>query len=279
MARSRTVGTGPSPARRRRLLRSWSLGLLPLVVIALVVVGFVIRNGQEPAGIRQDRPGPVLLVAGYGGSTGSLDVLASALRAAGRTVQVVAPVGDNTGDLRAQARILDRNAREAVAAGAPSVDVVGYSAGGVVARIWAAELGGDDVARRVVTLGSPHHGTDVAALAAGLLTGSCPTACRQLVPGSDVLAGLPEAPGGPRWTSIWTTVDDLVIPASSAALRGAVNVELQQVCPDSRVKHGALPRDPLAIGLVERALDGPAPATAPPAADCAALRRAGSAGS
>jgi len=153
--------------------------------------------------------------------------------------------------------------------------VVGYSAGGVVARIWAAELGGAGRARRVITLGSPHHGTDVAGLAAGLLAGACPTACRQLIPGGDVLAGLPETPAGPRWTSIWTADDDLVIPPNSASLRGAVNLELQQICPDSQVKHGGLPRDSLTLGLVERALAGPSPPAAPTAADCAALRRAG----
>jgi triacylglycerol lipase len=262
--------------RRRRLLRIWAIGLLPLVLLAVVATVVLVRNRSGLAEVRQDRPGPVLLVAGYGGSTAALDALGAALRAAGRTVRVVPPVGDNTGDLRVQAQTLERVAQQAIDSGAPSVDVIGYSAGGVVARIWAAELGGAAQARRVVTLGSPHHGTDLAGLAAGLLTGRCPTACRQLAPGTDVLADLPETPAGPRWTSIWTTEDELVIPPTSASLRGAVNIELQQVCADSRVKHGVLPRDPLTIGLVERALAGPVPpAGAPTAADCGPLRQAG----
>lgn len=267
-----------SPSTRRwRLLRTWSLGLLPLVLLAVIVTVVLVRDARESeqSDVRQDQPGTVLLVAGYGGSTGSLESLGTALRAAGRTVQIVPPVGDNTGDLRAQARILESTAQQAIDSGAPSVDVIGYSAGGVVVRIWAAELGGAAIARRVVTLGSPHHGTDVAGLAAGLLASACPTACRQLAPGGDVLAGLPETPPGPGWTSIWTTGDDLVIPPSSASLRGAVNIEVQKICADSQVEHGDLPRDPLTIGLVKRALEGPTPPAAPTPADCDSLRSAG----
>lgn len=257
------------------------MGLLPLLLIGVVVAVVLVRDkvrdnlGHGGADIRQDRPGPVLLVAGYGGSTSSLAALGTALRAAGRTVQLVPPVGDNTGDLRAQAKVLDRTAQRLIDSGAPSVDVIGYSAGGVVARIWAADLDGAAVARRVITLGSPHHGTEIAQLAAGLLTSACPTACRQLAPGGEVLADLSQTPAGPHWTSIWTAADDLVIPPNSASLTGAVNIELQRVCADSQVKHVALPRDSLTIGLVERALAGPKPSGVPPSADCAALRLAG----
>jgi pimeloyl-ACP methyl ester carboxylesterase len=255
-----------------RRARRWTVGLLPLIVVALIVAVTVMRDRlTAPSPANQDRPGPVLLVAGYGGSTRALSVLATLLRERGREVVIVPATGSNTGDLTEQAQTLDRTARQRLAAGAPSVDVVGYSAGGVVARIWAA-AGGADVARRIVTLGSPHHGTDVAGLAAGLAPGSCPAACRQLAPGSAVLATLPQTPAGPIWVSIYTTDDDLVIPPETARLTGAVNVELHGVCADSRVKHADLPRDPLTLGLVERALDGP-PLTAPPAPDrCTGLR-------
>jgi triacylglycerol esterase/lipase EstA (alpha/beta hydrolase family) len=240
-------------------------------VLAAVVTVLRVRDPD----VAQGDPGTVLLVEGYGGSSRSLEVLERRLRAAGRTAEVVPPVGDNTGDLRAQARQLDAAARRAIASGAPSVDVVGYSAGGVVARLWVAELGGDDLARRVVTLGSPHHGTQVAGFAAGLSPGSCPVACQELAPGSDLLRSLPEAPRGPRWTSIWTSDDETVVPPDSARLSGGVSVELQQVCADARVAHGNLPADPLTTGLVKLAL-GVAPLDEVPARSrCAALRAAG----
>jgi triacylglycerol esterase/lipase EstA (alpha/beta hydrolase family) len=253
---------------RRRRLRTWSLGLLPLLALAAVLAGIAVHGRAGGVTSRaSDRPGTVLLVAGYGGSTSALSVLATRLRAVGRTVTIVPPVGDNTGDLRVQARQLQKQALAASSGGTASVDVVGYSAGGVVTRIWAADLGGGALARRIVTLGSPHHGTDVAGLAAGLLSGSCPLACRQLAPDSDVLEGLPEAPAGPAWTSIWTSDDDLVLPPSSAVLRGAVDIELQQLCPASRVDHSGLPRDPFTESLVVRALDGPALTAAPAAGE------------
>jgi len=257
----------------RRVLRVWAIGLAPVAVLVLVAVVVFVRgrwsgpdDGSAPAG-------PVLLVSGYGGSTSSLGVLAGRLRAQGRPVVIVPPVGDNTGDLLDQARALDRVAR---AQHTPGVDVVGYSAGGVVARLWVARLDGGALARRVVTLGSPHHGTDVAGLAAGVLAGGCPTACRQLAPSGPLLGGLPDAPAGARWTSVWSADDGLVTPPDSARLsRPAVDVELQQVCPDARVDHGRLPSDPLSVGIVLRALAGAGPPGPPAAAECAALRAAG----
>jgi triacylglycerol lipase len=249
-----------------RRWRRWAVGLVPLLVVVAAVVVVRQRDGRDVA---QDRPGTVLLVAGYGGSTAALATLRQRLRDAGRRVEIVPPVGDNTGDLAAQAEQLAKAAERAVDDGAPSVDVVGYSAGGVVARIWVAEYGGDDVARRVVTLGSPHHGTQVAALGAGL--GGCPEACRALVPDSDVLRDLPETPSGPRWTSIWTADDETVVPPTSARLQGGLTIELQQVCPTARVGHGDLPRDLLATRLVLLALDTPPLTTAPATAECRRL--------
>lgn len=253
-----------------------------LAVLVLVTGGgwFALRDGAGPAagaasqqGVPQDQPGPVLLVPGYGGGTGGLQVLADRLRAAGRDATVVALPGDGTGDLRAQADVLNSAVQAYLADGAPSVDIVGYSAGGVVARIWAAEHGGGMGARRIVTLGSPHRGTSIASLAAALLPESCPAACRQLVRDSALLTGLPPLAKGPVWTSIWTAQDDVVTPPDSAVLAGALNVRLQDVCPDDAARHGDLPTDPLVDGLVRRAL-GVAPLALPGPGQCGPLRAA-----
>ena len=117
--------------------------------------------------VDQAAPGTVLLVPGYGGNVRDLDALRDLLRSRGRTVVEVQTPGTGTGDLRRQAAALAAAAADAIAAGAPSVDVVGYSAGGIVARVYVAEQGGAAVVRRVVTIGSPHHGTQVALLVNG----------------------------------------------------------------------------------------------------------------
>ena len=258
---------------RRRAAAAASVAL---VVAGLAVAGVVATrpDAPPPVGADQGVPGPVLLVPGYGGSTAALEVLAAALRRAGRDAQVVPAVGDGTGDLGTQAAALRAAADARVVAGAPSVDVVGYSAGGVVARLWATTDDGARRVRRVVTLGSPHHGTQVAALAAAFL-GDCPAACRQLVPGSDLLDALPETAPGPAWTSVWTEADQVVTPPSSARLDGAVNVPLQSVCADASTVHGDLPRDPLVVGLVDAALDGAPLAAAPGPERCTVLRDRG----
>lgn len=267
--------TGLSP--RRRLLLG-VVGLLVAALVAALVLRVAIRPGRSAAAPAQDRPGPVLLVPGYGGSRDALDVLAGRIRATGRPAEVIALPGDGTGDLTLQADVLQAAVVAALAAGAPSVDVVGYSAGGVVARLWVARHDGGHAARRVITLGSPQHGTRLASLGATLGTGVCPQACQQLVPGNALLAGLDRdpLPAGLGWLSLWTANDETVTPPDSARLSGATNIELQSVCGDEVVPHGGLPTDPLVTGIVLRALSA-TPLVAPTAADCAALRREGSA--
>lgn len=263
--------TSLPPVRRRLLLGVVAVLVVALAAALVAVVVVVTRGGDAVVAgpVAQERPGPVLLVPGYGGSTVALEALAGRLRQAGRDATVVRLPGNGTGELAGQADVLDRAARAALAGGAPSVDVVGYSAGGVVARLWVAEEGGAAVARRIVTLGSPHHGTSVAALGASLFPGSCPAACRQLVPSSALLSGInaDETPAGPVWVSVWSTEDQVVTPPDSARLDGALNVPVQEVCPGARPTHAQLPTDPTVQAVVLAALGVDAP-TAPTAATC-----------
>jgi triacylglycerol lipase len=254
------------------------LAVVAVIVLALAGVIAVRLAGRSAAtGVpSQSRQGPVLLVPGYGGNASSLTALAERLRATGRTVHIVALPGDGTGDLLAQVNTLDDAVNDALAGGAPSVDIVGYSAGGLVTRLWVADDAGQHRVRRVVTLGSPLHGTQIAAAGSALIPGVCPLACQQLVPNSPLLRGVESQPlpAGLPWLSLWTENDETVTPPDSARLAGAVNVPLQDVCPSVRVTHSQLPSTPLVTGIVLAALNDPALPT-PTASQCDALTTSG----
>lgn len=228
-----------------------------------VVVAIQLLPGPATA-VRTDQPGTVILVPGFGGDRDSLQPLADRIHADGRQAEVLTLPGDGTGDLLQQVSVLDKAVNDALRAGSPSVDIVGYSAGGVVARLWVADDAGAKKARRVITLGSPLHGTQLAAAGNALAPGACPTACQQLAPGSPILAPIGGAAGLP-WLSIWTEDDQTVTPPDTARLPGAINLPLQQLCPGVRVSHEQLPTDSRVIALVLASL-GQATLSAP--AEC-----------
>ena len=270
-------------------MRQWFSGLAPrrraligplLVIVLIGVIGGVLaalnsrdRHPSAATAATAASPGPVVLVPGYGGGKSALDRLAARIRATGRDATVLSLPGDGTGDLTIQAKALQTLVARKLRAGASSVDVIGYSAGGVVVRLWLSDFGGATEARHVVTLGSPLHGAQIAAVGQAFVPGACPIACQQLVPGSALLNRLnaQRLPAGVTWMSIWTTDDKTVDPPDSAQLAGATNVVAQDICPDAVISHGGLPTDPLITGLVLSAITA-APIRTPTAADCATLR-------
>lgn len=251
---------------------------------SVVVTAAVLLAGLQAGGVfstpvtRTPRSAPdaVLLVPGYGGGKQALDALADRIRRTGMSARVITLPSRGTGDLAAQAAVLNNYVNSALRAGAGQVDVIGYSAGGVVTRLWVAEDGGAQKVHRVITLGSPLNGTRIAAAGNAADPSACPQACQELIPGSTLLTRLRGIPLGrsPAWLSLWTTDDRVVRPPDSARLAGAVNVSLQTVCPGVVIGHGGLPSSPLVVGIVLRAL-GPGPLIAPRPGDCRALQRLG----
>ncbi len=251
--------SGLAPARRRLVLALCAAVLA--VGVALGAVG-LLRTLSSPEPAAQDTLGPIIVVTGYGGGSDALEPLIDRMREEGRVVEVFPGVADNTGDLNEQAQELGTfidNVRSETSAS--SVDLIGFSAGGVVARLWVNELGGDVLARRVVTIASPHHGTILSSLASEI--GMCPDACEQLRPDSDVLRDLnagDETPAGPEWITLRSDNDRTVTPSTSADLEGALNIGVQQFCPEARTGHLQLPSSPVVLTTLPLVLDTGEPA-------------------
>jgi pimeloyl-ACP methyl ester carboxylesterase len=239
------------------------ISVVVLVLVLALVVGsaaavLLLRGGpDDTAGNVEAAPAAVILIPGYGGDPAGLGTLGTALADAGYATSVL-DIGDGTGDLRDYGRAAVQEAQRLRDAGAPAVSSVGFSAGGVIGRIAAQDdpQAFDDV----ISLASPHSGTLLAALGGA----NCPIACQQLQPGSELLASLGPAPDQETWFSVYSTTDEVIIPASSSALEGATLLPIQELCPDLVVRHGEVPVAPVTIGAVTAFLAGqPLPAACP----------------
>jgi dienelactone hydrolase len=263
---------GLAPRRRLFVL------VVTAVVLALAasVAVAVSREYAVPPKADPQQLGPVVLVPGFGGSTASLQALAVRLRVVGRPAVVVNLPDGGTGDFSGQAAAIDDAVRDLIRHdGTRSVDLVGYSAGGVASWLYLQTGTTAPAIRRLVTLGSPLQGADIAAAGGALVPGACPRACQELAPGSSLLARLD---GAPRpdipWLSLWTDQDETVTPPQSAALPGVRSIRLQSVCDGILINHGQLPTAGLSMGLVLRAL-GTRPLPVPVPGDCSRLQAEG----
>lgn len=164
---------------------------------------------------------PLLLIHGYQCNRGFWFQLRGRIARAGWQVGTIslAPVfNDIDGYVEQLARRIDEVCE---AAGTDRLLLVGHSMGGLVSRAYLRRHGNGKVAK-LVTLGSPHHGSRLAVMGPG-------RNARQMIPGSEWLAGL-NAPGAvplPAATvSIYSCQDNYVMPQDSPVLEGAKVVPL-----------------------------------------------------
>jgi triacylglycerol lipase len=263
---------GLAPRRRLFVL---VVGAVVLALAASVIVS-VSREYAVPPKADPQQLGPVVLVPGFGGNTAALQALALRLRVVGRPAVVVELPDGGTGDFSGQAAAIDDAVRDLIRHdGTRSVDLVGYSAGGVASWLYLQTGTTAPAIRRLVTLGSPLQGADIAAAGGALVPGACPRACQELAPGSALLERLgasarPDIP----WLSLWTDQDETVTPPDSAALPGVRSIRLQSVCGGILISHSQLPTAGLAMGLTLRAL-GTKPLPVPVPGDCSRLQAEG----
>lgn len=126
-------------------------------------------------------------------------------------------------------------------------DLVGFSMGGLVCRYYLQRLGGIERVDRFVSISAPHRGSVLAHCWPG--KGS-----RHMRPGSDFLRELNRDIAMLRkisFTSIWTPLDLMVLPARSSLL--GVGREVRVMMP----LHPLMVWHPRCLRLVEEALAQP----------------------
>lgn len=155
------------------------------------------------------------------------------------------------------------------------IHIVGHSKGGLIARRFVQHQGGDEVVTSLTTLGTPHHGTPLAAIGMAIMGfGAVRSSARELMPGSAMVQSLGRDtfPAHIPLTSIYSTAD-LVTPARSARLRPRpgeehhlTNVEVK------RIGHSELVWDAGVYRIVRERLEHAAHVASERAAGAAELR-------
>jgi hypothetical protein len=169
---------------------------------------------------------PVLLLHGYGCNSGYWSRLACLLDRA-RISHAALDLEPLAGDIDGYAPLVEQAVQTLLrSAGTNRLVIVAHSMGGLVARAWMRRYGDARVAR-VITLGTPHHGTSLANLALGAnaaqmrrVRGTEPAESAWL----RALAASEDAHRRALITSIYTHHDNIIAPQTSSVLPGARNI-------------------------------------------------------
>ncbi len=225
----------------------------------------------------------VLLIQGFFQTRRVMETLEQRLRADGYRV-VSFHLGGlfnnfNTRGIPGLARLIDQKVRRLMdRRGIDSLHVIGHSKGGMVARCLVQQAGGQEYARTVITLGTPHHGTPTAAIGAGVGLLLVSRSLWQLLPGSSLVKSLNSEPfpSATRLVSVYSR-QDLVCPYACSILTPRDGEDVRNIQVQG-LGHMELVEDPYVYGLLLRELKGrPMDAAAGPVADWddrhAALRR------
>jgi triacylglycerol lipase len=164
-------------------------------------------------------PNPVLLVHGFQDDAKKMQPMAHTLRRDGWTVftPTLSPSGCQVGN-----EVLAQQLSDFIEANVPHdkrCDLVGFSMGAIVCRYYLQRLGGIARVDRFVAISAPEHGTWWAK--------TCPTellrlpGVAQLRPGSAFLRDLnsdAQMLDRVRFTTIWTPLDLMILPAASSRM-------------------------------------------------------------
>lgn len=202
-------------------------------------VGMLLQPRDRQQGL------PVLLIHGYGCNSGYWRPL-SKLLAAARISHCgvdLEPPGAGIDDFALQLRTAVERLQRAT--GSAQVILVGHSMGGLVARAYLRRYGAHGVAR-VITLGTPHHGTALAQFGPG-------SNAVQMRRDSEWLAALAQSEANSQrmlFSSIYSVHDNIVAPQDSSVLPGARNLVF------GAIGHVALGRHPAVLRCALREIAG-----------------------
>jgi triacylglycerol esterase/lipase EstA (alpha/beta hydrolase family) len=185
----------------------------------------------------------------------------------------LAPIAQSAAELSA---FVDR---VLAATGAPKVDIVGHSQGGMMPRDYLKNLGGAPKVNLLVGLSPSNYGTTLDGLTslylplAGLIPGlsfstfGAPSFDQQFV-GSSFLTALNQGGDtvpGVKYVVIESRYDEVVTPYTNAFLtgRGAQNILLQDQCATDFTEHIGIIYDPVALQDVMNAVGADNPAFRP----------------
>jgi len=214
----------PWPARVVGWL--WAFGVECAVTALLTLTLPLSFRRQRIRALESGNPcRPVILLHGYAQHTANFFWLVRRLRRDGwlhlYSVRHT-PIGGDIGRSADQlGQAIERIRLESCAA---EVDIIAHSMGGLVARAFLCKAGPVAGVARLITLGTPHQGTEVLRwlgrdpMVAQMRPGS-PFLCQLIA--DDALPGLTDC------TSIYSADDALVVPATNAYYPGAYNIEVR----------------------------------------------------
>ncbi len=157
---------------------------------------------------------PVLLVHGINDTGAVFEKMALYLRKRGLSVYTVNLKPNNGSEVLDKLAHQVANYIATTFAPEQSLDIIGFSMGGIVSRYYIQRLGGIDRVQQFITICSPHKGTVIA-------YGTWLNGAVQMRPNSDFLNDLNsdvQMLEKLNCTSIWTPYDLMIIPATSSQL-------------------------------------------------------------
>ncbi|MDR0776177.1 MAG: alpha/beta fold hydrolase [Azonexus sp.] len=204
-------------AGRLRLIVGEYLAFLLTFVVVLPVERLWWPADRLPAGGGR----PLLLVHGYGCSRGVWWLLRRRLEAAGHTVATVSLFPSYTSIGKLVPQLNQRIEEVCAATSSRQLTLIGHSMGGLVCRSYLARHGSARV-DQLITLATPHAGTELARLGLG-------QNAREMEPGSLWLRDMAgEQPGIPLF-SLRNPWDNGVMPPDNQRLPEARDIELPPV--------------------------------------------------